>query len=112
MAPLECTVDGYVQMVNELMELIFIFASWAVNGARKFLPPNLSLALKYGYRFVTGIGSWIGYALAGFDYFAEEYGYGELMCEIMGYGYVAIDALYFLVDFGAEYEDGDETPQQ
>ena len=64
------------------------------------LPENLGKALKYAYSGLTGVSGWIGYALAALYYVGEEYGFGDTLCEISGYGYVIIDALYQIIDFG------------
>ena len=101
---LECTVDGYVGMVTQMMELILIFVSWGVQTLVAILPENLGKSAKYAYAFLTGFASWIGYALAGVNYFALEYGFGDIMCTVFGYFAYVIEALHFLVDFSGAPE--------
>ena len=48
------------------------------------------------------VGSLAPVVAAALYYFGLEYGYGDLMCEYSGYGYMAIDALSFLVDFAGD----------
>ena len=46
-----------------------------------------------------GVGDWIGYAIGALYYFSVEYNFGDTLCEILGYGYVVIDALQVMVTF-------------
>ena len=46
-----------------------------------------------------GLGSWMGYALAAIYYVGTDYGFGDIYCEILGYGYYVIDGLNYLVSF-------------
>ena len=53
------------------------------------------------YKFLVGFSGWSGYLLAAVYYFGLEFGYADLMCELSGYGYVAIYWLNFAASFGA-----------
>ena len=46
-----------------------------------------------------GLGSWMGYALAAIYYVGTDYGFGDIYCEILSYGYYVIDGLNYLVSF-------------
>ena len=105
MAELQCTVDGYTKMTTEIMKLLLIFVSWGVAFLETVLPTNLALSVNYIYAFITGFSSWIGYFLAGVNYFGKEYGFGDILCEVFGYGYIVVDALQVLVDWSGVEEE-------
>ena len=92
-------MDGYLKLVKELLELVFILASFANETFKAMLPPNLQKAATYAYSFLNGVGGWIGYAFAAGYFVAKEYDMGKEVCELSGYGYEAIDALQVLVSF-------------
>ena len=96
---LECSNSGFTKMVRELVALLIFLISFAKETFSAMLPVNLQKSLNYAYSFMLGINDWIGYALAALYYFSVEYDFGETLCEIMGYGYEAIDALQVMVQF-------------
>merc|ERR1711924_381427 len=61
------------------------------------IPEKFSKAVKYASDGLVGIGNWVGYLLAAAYYAGLEYGYGETVCETLGYGYVLIDTLHTLL---------------
>ena len=100
----QCTVDGYVSLTNEIAELLLVFVTVGVETLKTMLPPNLGKAVNYFYKFFTGFTSWIGYFWAGVNYFGIEYGFGDILCQVFGYGYMVVDALRFLIDFSGVEE--------
>lgn len=60
-----------------------------------------------------GLGNWAGYALSAGYYIGLDYGMGETVCEIFGYGYYIVDGLHWLIDFGADSMGVDtEIPEE
>lgn len=96
---LNCNMDGYVKMTKEIGRLVLILVTWFKETWGAVLPDNLKLATDYLYEFMLGVGSWIGYATAAAYFFSDEFGFGEQMCDLSGYGYEVIDALQVLVTF-------------
>ena len=96
---LECSNSGFTKMVRELVALLIFLISFAKETFSAMLPVNLQKSVNYAYDFLLGVNNWIGYALAALYYFSVEYDFGETLCEIMGYGYEAIDALQVMVQF-------------
>jgi hypothetical protein len=45
-------------------------------------------------------GAWIGYLIGALYFFGLEFGYGDAMCEVSGYGYVVIYYLNYAISFG------------
>merc|ERR1711881_203038 len=52
---MNCSMDGYVGLVQKLMTVA-----------------------------LSGMGNWIGYALAAAYFAAEEFNYGDIFCKVMG----------------------------
>ena len=65
---------------------------------------ELSLSIKYCWDGVMGLGNWMGYALAAGYYIGLEFGAGEQICELFGYGYYVVDGLHWLVSFTSSEE--------
>ena len=76
-----------------------IVATLANETYKAMLPENLQLAAHYAYEWLLGAGDWSGYLMAAAYFFGIEFGYGEQLCDAMGYGYEVIDALKVLTDF-------------
>jgi len=98
-------MDGYTKMTLQITELAIIVISMYKEIWAAILPEDLALALKYAYAGLTGVSGWIGYAIAALYYLAEDQGFGDVLCEISGYGDVVVEALYKMIDFGS----GEET---
>ena len=97
-----CSMTGYVQMVMEITQLVLGVITLYKEIIVSFLPTNLALSLNYFYQGLTGASSWLGYAVAALYFIGEDQGFGETLCEVSGYGYVVIDALYSIVDFAPQ----------
>jgi len=63
-------MDGYVKMTKEILNLVFILATWAKETYAATLPRALRNASKYGYDFLMGFGGWMGYATVALYFFA------------------------------------------
>jgi hypothetical protein len=97
-------MEGYKDMINELVQVLILAISMYKEIIVSVAPENLALAVKYGYNGLTGVSGWIGYVMAALYYVGLEYDFGDTLCEISGYGYLIIDALYQIVNFGAKTE--------
>ena len=118
---MECTMDGYVGLVQELLNVVLFGLSLAKQLGSAFLPADLRRAVDYGWTGVLGMGNWLGYGLAAAYFAAEEYGFGETFCMIMGYlnivlGYAnaAVNMIDGLVDMliPAEEEAAEEPAEE
>ena len=94
-----CSMDGYKKMTKEILELVLVIATFAMETFKAMLPDNLKLAAGYAYDFLLGAGTWIGFAVAALYFFSVEYDFGDTVCEMSGYGYEVIDALQVVVSF-------------
>jgi len=56
-----------------------------------FLPIDLRKAVDYAWTGVLGMGDWLGYGLAAAYFAAEEFGYGAIFCQVMGYLNIALE---------------------
>ena len=104
----DCTVDSYTKLISELIQVLLLFVSLGVTTLEAILKGELEdigKAINYGYDFLTGFGSWIGYGFAGVYFFGKEYGFGDIFCEITGYLTYVVDALYFLIDWSGISEE-------
>ena len=105
---LNCNMDGYVLMTLEITKLMFVLVQWVQETYVAVLPTNLGLSLKYLNQFLYGIGAWIGYATAAVYFFGDEFGVGDVICDLSGYGYEVIDGLQVLVTFTEDPENQDD----
>ena len=99
---LACSLTGYVQMVDEIISLALLAITVntaIIEGILSGLP-DLAVAFKYTVKFLKSAGSWVGYLIGALYFFGLEFGYGDLMCELSGYGYVVIYYLNYAVSFG------------
>jgi len=60
----------------------------------------LSISVKMLYSFLKGFGGWSGFLLAAIYYFGLEFGYADLMCQVSGYGAIAIHYLTIAATLG------------
>ena len=81
-----CNMDGYVNIVDEGMEVALAGISILKQIGSAILPADLRTAVDYAWKGIKGAGSWIGFALAAAFFAAKEFDFGEQMC--MGFGYV------------------------
>merc|ERR1712167_184362 len=82
---MNCSMDCYVGLVQKLMTVALSGLSILKQIGSAFLPDDLRTAMGYAFRGLTGMGDWIGYALAAAYFAAEEFNYGEIFCKVMGY---------------------------
>merc|ERR1711934_20872 len=82
---MECSMDGYVALVQKLMTVALSGLSILKQIGSAFLPDDLRKAVDYGFRGLLGMGDWIGYAISAAYYLSAEFNYGEMFCKIMGY---------------------------
>ena len=107
-------MDGYVKMIKEVVEVSLLGISLIKESLTAIAPAELSHALRYLWDGMVGLGNWMGYALAAAYYIGEDFGMGETVCEILGYGYYIVDGLHVLVSFvddgSAESEEPSTLP--
>jgi hypothetical protein len=94
-----CSMDGYVKMAADLIELSLFALALIKETYAAILPLELGKSVEYAWDGLVGAGSWTGYAIASLYYFGLEYGYADLMCQYSEYGSVAISYLTFFIDF-------------
>ena len=91
-------MDGYVELIQNLMNVALAALAILRQIGSAFLPHDLRKAVEYAWKGVTGAASWVGYALAAAYFAAEEFGYGNQFCKIMGYGNLALKYLNMAVN--------------
>ena len=91
-------MDGYVSLVDDLLEVLLAGVSILRQIGSAFLPEHLRDAVGYAWNGLKGAGSWVGYALAAANYAAEEFDFGEQLC--MGMGYVDMVLGYAVMAVG------------
>ena len=94
-----CSMDGYVSIVNEITQLLLSILTIYNEIIISILPTDLGLAVGYFYQGLTGASSWMGYGVAAIYFMGVDQGFGDTLCEVSGYGYVVIDALYQVINF-------------
>merc|ERR1712167_320028 len=95
---MNCSMDGYVGLVQKLMTVALSGLSILKQIGSAFLPDDLRTAVNYAFRGLTGMGDWIGYALAAAYFAAEEFNYGEIFCKVMGYLNIVLGYLVTAVE--------------
>lgn len=101
MSTFTCSMDGYVLMTSQLIELSLFALSLIKETYAAILPMELGKSVEYAWDGLVGAGSWAGYAVASLYYFGLEYGYADLMCQYSGYGATAIEYLSFFITFAS-----------
>ncbi len=96
---LDCSMDGFNGMFSALIENIFIALALVKESFSYLIPAELSLAVQYGWDGLVGLGGWIGYLYSAVYFVGLDYGYGQLLCDVSGYGYYAIDGINQIVSF-------------
>jgi hypothetical protein len=94
-----CSMDGYVAMTSELIEVSLFALALIKETYAAILPMELGKSVEYAWDGLVGAGSWAGYAVAALYYFGLEYGYADLMCQYSGYGAQAIGILNQFISF-------------
>ena len=95
-------MDGYVNLVQQLLNVVLVGLSLAKQLGAAFLPADLATAVDYAWTGILGAGNWLGYGLAAGYYAAEEFGFGETFCMIMGYLNIALE----YANMGVNFIDG------
>lgn len=101
MSDFTCSMDGYVDLTNKLIELSLFALALLKETYAAILPYELGKSVEYAWDGLVGAGSWAGYAVASLYYFGLEYGYADIMCEYSAYGYVAADYLSQFIEFAS-----------
>ena len=101
MSDFTCSMDGYVKMTKELIELSLFALSLLKETYAAILPMELGKSVEYAWDGLVGAGSWSGYAVAALYYFGLEYGYAEIMCQYSEYGATATSFLNSFIDFAS-----------
>jgi hypothetical protein len=101
MSDFSCSMDGYVEMTAELIELSLFALALVKETYAAILPLELGKSVEYAWDGLVGAGSWAGYAVASIYYFGLEYGYADMMCEYSSYGDTAIGFLSQFISFAS-----------
>ena len=95
-------MSGYKKMVNEIMSLALLALTINVSLIETILSgmPNLKKAVEFAYDFLKSGPGFMGYLVAAAYYVGLEFGYGDMLCQYAGYGYLVIYYLNVAVTFG------------
>ena len=96
---LECSMEGFVELVLEITELFMSIITLMRIVLEIMLPDDLATSLKYFYRGMSGVNSWLGYGVAAVYFLAKDLGHGGLVCESMGYANVVVEGIYKMLSF-------------
>ena len=100
-------MDGFVKMTRELVEVALIVVSLQKEIILSIIPTEFGKAVGYAWKGVVGIANPMGYMMAAVYYFGLDFGYGEKICEYLGYGYYITAALHSIVDFAPKEKEED-----
>ena len=104
MSEFECTMDGFVDLTSEFINVALIALAIVKETYAAVLPYELGKSVKYAWDGLVGAGSWAGYATAAAYYFGLEFGYGDIMCEVFGYIAIAVGVLSQFTEFSGADE--------
>ena len=84
-----CNLDGYTTMVDTIMSLAFLAITVNASLIELVLGvfPDLAISFAALMRLLRSANNWIGFLIGAIYYFGLEFGYGDLLCELSGYGY-------------------------
>ena len=85
-------------MAREVNDLLLFALTLYKEAFVNYLPADLGLALAYFYKASTGVTLWAGYALAAVYYLSGQ-AEGDTFCEMSGYLYTFINALFKIINF-------------
>ena len=105
----QCSMDGFVGLVSELMHAIFFLVTMLMQLVLNILPNKFGAASCYSYMYLINLPVFLGYFLAGFYYFAEHFGTGTIVCASFGYIYWVLNQLFWLIDWVMEIVPGAMT---
>lgn len=95
----KCSMDGYRNLSLQAIDLALFLLALIKETWAAILPEDLGKAVNYAWTGLTGVGAWIGYAVAAGYYFGTEAGYGDQICEYSGIAYSIINTVHGLVSF-------------
>merc|ERR1711998_675462 len=61
-------------------------------------------AMRHAWDGIMSAGDWVGYMTASGYYIAQEFDFGDQICEIYGYAFYVIDGLHWIADFANKNE--------
>merc|ERR1712086_1015021 len=102
MSEFECTMDGFVDLTSEFINVALIALAIVKETYAAVLPYELGKSVQYAWDGLVGAGSWAGYAMAAAYFFGLEFGYADMLCEYSGYAAQAIGLLSQFTEFGTE----------
>ena len=97
----KCSMDGYRELTLQCIDLALFALALIKETYAAILPEDLGKAVNYAWQGLTGIGAWIGYAVAAGYYFGKEAGYGAEICEYSGIASSIISTVHGMVDFSS-----------
>ena len=71
---LDCSMDGFNQMFQALIENIFIALALVKESFSYLIPEDLGLAVQYGWDGLMGLGGWIGFLFSAGYYVGLDFG--------------------------------------
>ena len=102
MTDFECTMDGFVDLTAEFINVALLALAIVKETYAAVLPYELGKSVQYAWDGLVGAGSWAGYATAAAYFFGLEFGYADMLCEYSGYASQAIGLLSQFTEFGEE----------
>jgi len=99
---MECSMDGYVKMTKEVVENVLIVFALAKETLAVMLPREALLIVKLTWDGMVGVNNWVGFLVASLYYVALENSFGDVYCDIFGYGYYAIYYMNYIVAFAGD----------
>ena len=94
-----CSMDGYRDLTLSFIDVSLFVLALIKETYAAILPEDLGKSVKYAWMGLTGLGAWVGYAVAAGYYFGTEAGYGDEICEYSGIAYTIINIFHGLIDF-------------
>merc|ERR1711957_736514 len=102
MSDFECTMDGYVELTSEFINVALLALAVVKETYAAILPEELGKSVQYAWKGLVGAGSWAGYAMAAAYFFGLEFGYADMLCDYSAYVSKAIGLLSQFTEFGGE----------
>ena len=68
----ECSMDGYKQLVMDVVDLTIFYIPLIKEITKSVLPEDLKKALDHTYKGIVGVNAWSGYLMAAIYYLGED----------------------------------------
>ena len=99
MSEFECTMDGFVQLTSDTINIALIALAIIKESYAAMLPEELGKSVQYAWKGLVGAGAWAGYATAALYFFGLEFGYADEMCMVFTALAMVTEALVVFTEF-------------